>query len=283
VGGRLNKRYYWLKLKDDFFNQKEIKRLRRMAGGDTYTIIYLKMLLLSLKNEGKLFFDNIGDDFVDELSLELDEDVDNTKMTLSYLQSKGLLEIVSDNKYHLSELPEMIGSESPSASRVRRHRKNKKEQKALQSNSDETESNKKVTTEKEIEKEIDIEREEKLTFLDNVLLKESEYNRLIDKYGKTNTDSKIEDLDTYISNKGKNPYKDHNKTIRNWMKKDNIKKKTEKDNEEKRNEMIDRLQDLIGSLELPDDYYKQMGKSINREEVQKEIDSLEQQLRINKG
>ena len=44
-----NKRYYWLKLMDDFFDSKRIKKLRKMAGGDTYTIIYLKMQLLSLK------------------------------------------------------------------------------------------------------------------------------------------------------------------------------------------------------------------------------------------
>lgn len=47
----MGKRYYWLKLPDDFFRQKPIKKLRRIAGGDTYTIIYLKMLLVSLKNE----------------------------------------------------------------------------------------------------------------------------------------------------------------------------------------------------------------------------------------
>ena len=38
------KRYYWLKFREDFFESKRIKRLRRMAGGDTYLIIYLKML-----------------------------------------------------------------------------------------------------------------------------------------------------------------------------------------------------------------------------------------------
>ena len=48
------KQYYWLKLKDDFFRQKEIKKLRKIAGGDTYTIIYLKMLLLAIKEENKL-------------------------------------------------------------------------------------------------------------------------------------------------------------------------------------------------------------------------------------
>lgn len=49
------KKYYWLKLRNDWFGDKRIKKLRSIAGGDTYTIIYLKMQLLSLKNEGKLF------------------------------------------------------------------------------------------------------------------------------------------------------------------------------------------------------------------------------------
>lgn len=118
------KKYFWLKLKDDFFDKKEIKRLRKIAGGDTYTVIYLKMLLLSLKEEGNLFFDGIGDDFADELSLQLDEEIDNVKMTISYLQSKNLLEVVSEQKYHLNEMPSMVGSETESAERMRRKRLN---------------------------------------------------------------------------------------------------------------------------------------------------------------
>ena len=48
-----NKRYYWIKQKEEFFTDKRIKRLRRISGEDTYTIIYLKLLLLSLKDDGK--------------------------------------------------------------------------------------------------------------------------------------------------------------------------------------------------------------------------------------
>ena len=61
------KRYYWLKLKEDFFDQKEIKKLRRIAGGDTYTIIYLKMLLLSIKNGGKIMYEAVEDSLAEEL------------------------------------------------------------------------------------------------------------------------------------------------------------------------------------------------------------------------
>ena len=46
----MGKRYYWLKLPDDFFGDKAIKRLRKIAGGDTYVIIYLKMMQIRLKD-----------------------------------------------------------------------------------------------------------------------------------------------------------------------------------------------------------------------------------------
>ena len=60
------KRYYWLKLPDGFFRQKAIKKLRKIAGGDTYTIIYLKMLLVAMKQDGRLYFEGVEATFYDE-------------------------------------------------------------------------------------------------------------------------------------------------------------------------------------------------------------------------
>ena len=68
------KRYYWLKLPDGFFRQKAIKKLRKIAGGDTYTIIYLKMLLVAMKQDGRLYFEGVEATFYDELALDLDEE-----------------------------------------------------------------------------------------------------------------------------------------------------------------------------------------------------------------
>lgn len=151
------KKYYWLKLKDDWFNSKVIKKLRRIAGGDTYTIIYLKTLLLSLKNEGKLYYEGVEESFAEELALELDEDSDNVNVTLSFLQSYGLLEIVDTDEYMLTEVPASIGSESASAERMRKCRanKNKKllEEKTSQCDSLVTNSDTEIDKEKDIEKE----------------------------------------------------------------------------------------------------------------------------------
>lgn len=156
------KKYFWLKLKDDFFNTKEIKKLRRVAGGDTYTVIYLKLQLLSLKNEGKLFFDGIEDTFVDELALEIDEDVENIRFTLMFLEKCGLMEQITEDEFFLLQAAESIGSETQGAERVRKFRKKESERKALLCNNNVIESNALVTnsnTEIEIEKDIELEIE----------------------------------------------------------------------------------------------------------------------------
>ena len=86
----MKKEYYWLRLKTDFFTNIAMKKLRRIAGGDTYTIIYLKLMLLSLRNNGTLFFENVEPTFYEEMALALDEDAENVRVTLAYLLSCGL-------------------------------------------------------------------------------------------------------------------------------------------------------------------------------------------------
>lgn len=147
-----DKKYYWLKLKDDFFRDKKMKKLRNIAGGDTYTIIYLKMQLLSLKNSGVLIFENVEDTFEEEIALEIDEKVEDVKVCLLYLEKTGLLEC-KDNEYVLPQTIDCIGSETAVAERVRRSRERKKQIEALHCNSSETNCN------TEIEKDIDIEKE----------------------------------------------------------------------------------------------------------------------------
>lgn len=116
------KRYFWLKLREGWFRDKRIKKLRTIAGGDTYTIIYLKMQLLSLKDEGKLYFEGVEDDFASEIALEIEEEPDDVKITINYLMSKGLLEVMNADEYLLTEVPSSIGKETADAERKRRNR-----------------------------------------------------------------------------------------------------------------------------------------------------------------
>ena len=116
------KKYYWLKLKTDFFRSLAMKKLRRIAGGDTYTIIYLKLQLLSLADEGLLHYEGVENSFYEEMASALDEDLDNVKATLIFLESMGLIVKNSEYEYLLTEVPLLIGSETDKAELMRRKR-----------------------------------------------------------------------------------------------------------------------------------------------------------------
>ena len=153
-----NKKYYWLKLKEDFFRNKKIKKLRTIAGGDTYTLIYLKMQLLSLRENGEIYFDGVEDTMIEEIALEIDESIDNVRVTLMYLIKNNMIEEVSGEILSLTEAKECIGKETASAERVRRHRDKKK---MLQCNTFVTNGNTEIEIEKELEKREKREEPEK--------------------------------------------------------------------------------------------------------------------------
>lgn len=162
------KRYYWLKLPSDFFRQKAIKKLRRIAGGDTYTIIYMEMLLLAMQNDNKLYFDGVEDDFAEELALELDEDPENVKVTLLFLQKQGLIEVVEEDEYLLTQCGEMVGSETPDAGRKRRKRALQKQEEGLLEDKSgqcpDTVQKCPTEIEKEREKDIEIDKRERINY-----------------------------------------------------------------------------------------------------------------------
>ena len=147
-----NKRYYWIQLTQDFFKSKEMKLLRKIAGGDTHTIIYLKMMLISLEDGGCIYYDGLADNLAEEIALMIDENVEDIKITLLFLESKGLLTRKNDRDYFLEQVPEMVGSETASARRVRKFREN---QLALQCNDDVTKRNGDIEIEKDIDTEIE--------------------------------------------------------------------------------------------------------------------------------
>lgn len=166
------KRYYWLKLYDDFFGSVRIKKLRKIAGGDTYLIIYLKMQLKAMKTGGVLEYTGLEDSFAEELALDLDEEPENVAVTINYLLRCGLMETSDQKEYFVPYAVLNTGSESASTQRVREHRARK----ALQCNTDETGVKRlgNAEKEKEKEKEIELEKRERVN-----------YQRIADMYNET--------------------------------------------------------------------------------------------------
>ena len=225
------KKYYWLKLKNDFFTSKEMKKLRKIAGGDTYTIIYLKLQLLSLQDAGVLYFDGIEDSLAEELALVLDEEPDNIQATLLFLNKCGLIESRSEHEIMLTAVPEVIGKESASAERMRRLREKQNKAKASLCDANASQSDSHVTkSDTEIDIYIDKEREKKKSAsapapvrhkygeYKNVLLSDEELAKLkaeLPGFWRPY----IENLSAYMKSTGKT-YKDHLATIRNWARRD---------------------------------------------------------------
>ena len=217
-----SKKYYWLKLKTDFFFSKEIKKLRRIAGGDTYTIIYLKMLLMSVKTDGKIYYEGVEDTFAEELALSLDEDADNVLVVLNFLERHKLIERGGEDEYFLPEAALAIGSETQGAERVRRFRE---KQKALPCNADVTavkrlgniEIEKRREEESRVEKTPKSQKHKYGQYL-NVLLTDEEMEKLMTEFP-YDWQERVERLSEYIACHGKK-YKNHLAVIRSWAKKD---------------------------------------------------------------
>lgn len=172
------KRYYWLKLYDDFFSSVRIKKLRKIAGGDTYLAIYLKMQLLAMKNDGILKWSGIEDDFASELALDLDEEPENVKVTMSYLLSCGLAETNDSISYFFPFAVSNVGSEGSSAKRVREYRERLK---ALPCNNDVTQV-KQIGNGEIRDKRQEIEIEKDITVSNDTVCWTKDVQRVLDAW-----------------------------------------------------------------------------------------------------
>ena len=173
-----NKKYFWLKLKETFFEEKQIKYLRSLADGDKIVIAYLKMQLKSLKTEGFIKYDSILPSNIDELAMVLDENTNIIKLMIGALQKVNAVEILDDGSFYMIAMQDLIGKEGESAERVRRFRE-RQEQKLLQCNGDVTNCN------TEIEKDIDKEKEKEIEIEKNIKKekkkKETEFDSVINE------------------------------------------------------------------------------------------------------
>ena len=118
------KRYYWFKMRSDFFDSIEIKRLKKIPGGDTYIVLYINLLSHSVKTNGCLHFNHFEKTIEEELALILDCDTESINFILKFLYKYNLLTIDGDD-YYLLEAVSHIGTESDAAERMRRSRQRK--------------------------------------------------------------------------------------------------------------------------------------------------------------
>lgn len=121
------KRYFWIKLKETFFDDKHIKALKAQPNGYRIVVIYLSMQLKALKTDGMIVYEKLLPSYTDELALMLGECSDSISEAIEMLVKFGLIEVWDDDTVYLTAKREIIeaGNECASAERVRRCREKK--------------------------------------------------------------------------------------------------------------------------------------------------------------
>ena len=151
-----DKKYYWLKLKRDFFKRHDIRIIEEMPNGKEYILFYLKLLLESIDHEGALRFSETVPYNEQMLSVITNTNIDIVRSAMKMFIELKMMDILDDKTIFMAEVDKLIGSESWSAERVRRHRER---QNLLQCNTTVTSCNEEIDIEKD--KEIDKEKESK--------------------------------------------------------------------------------------------------------------------------
>jgi predicted phage replisome organizer len=117
-----NKHYYYIKLKADYFDTDEMIVLESMPDGYKYSNILLKFILRSLRNEGKLMFNNKIPFNSVMLSQVTRHSVGDIEKAVKLFQDLNLIEILENGAIYINDIQNFIGKSSTEADRKRDYR-----------------------------------------------------------------------------------------------------------------------------------------------------------------
>lgn len=210
-------RFYWLKLKRDFFKRHDIQIIESMPNGKDYVLFYLKLLVESIDHEGELRFSETIPYNADMLATITQTNVDIVRTAMKVFAEFGMIEILDDKTIYLTEVQKMIGSaaDNDAANRKRRQREREKEQALLLCDTSVT----KCHENKNKSKSKSIEKENKARFTRPSHEEVSQY--ISDNGYQVNPDAFIDFYDSVGWVIGKNkPMKDWKAAVRNWVRRD---------------------------------------------------------------
>lgn len=233
-----DKRYYWLKLKRDFFKRHDIQIIENMPNGKDYILFYLKLLCESVDHDGNLRFSEQIPYDENMLATITNTNVDIVRSAIKIFAQLHMMEVMDDGTFHMTEVRKMLGSETYWAQK-------KREQRVIEakdvghfptvSNAFPTCPSKSIEKEKDKEKDINniisvsdepeppapVKKtkpvKHKYGEYNNVLLTDDELSKLKAEY--SDYEERIERLSSYVASTGK-AYKSHYATIRMWARKD---------------------------------------------------------------
>jgi predicted phage replisome organizer len=240
------KRFYWIKLKENFFDIETIDWLISQKNGCEYIVLYQKLCLLAANKGGRLAM-QVGEMIVpydvNKIARDTKFDIDTVIVAMELFRKIGLIYEESDGVLKIPYVEEIVGSETPAAIKKRKQREKKK---LLQGDKQGDKIGDNVLQEKENREKIldnrfsDIEAEEEVNgadapdysdpdnqlqiFKGNILLSENQMGELLDLMGLEVFDEYIARLQAFIEARGAN-IKSHYQTLLKWYNEDRSVKK----------------------------------------------------------
>lgn len=128
--------YYYLKIKENFFDTEDMKLLESMDNGYQYSNILMKMYLLSLKNGGKLMYKDKIPYNSKMLSTILNHNIDILDKAINIFKELNLIEVMDTGAIFMIDIQNFIGKSSDEADRIRAFRSRIETEKQLENKSD---------------------------------------------------------------------------------------------------------------------------------------------------
>lgn len=257
-----NKKYYYLRLKDNFFDSDELKILESMKDGYLYSNILLKLYLRSLKNDGKLVVNDRIPYNAEMLASVTGHQVGTIKQALSMFKELGLIEILENGAIYMLDIQNFIGKGSTEADRQRlydRRISEERKQKKLTQSRNLEEILEKSTPEIEIELEKDIEIEKEIhSSAKSTTTKRKRFEKPsisdIKQYcmERNNNVNAEQFYDYYESNGwkvGKNSMKDWKAAVRTWERSEYRKPNSKKNSKEDAINVVNNLMNKLGGVD----------------------------------
>ena len=231
-----NRKYYYLKLKENYFDDDSIVLLESMQDGVLYSNILLKLYLKSLKHGGRLQLDENIPYTAQMIATITRQQIGTVERALQIFLKLGLVEVLDSGTFYMSNIELLIGQSSTEAERKRAARLQNKALSAPRTNDGHLSDIRPPEIEIELEKEIEIEKEREgetghpapaaYGRYNNVFLSDTELSELKaelpDKW-----EYYIDRLSTHIASKG-TKYRSHAATIYKWAQEDEARKPPKK-------------------------------------------------------
>lgn len=256
-----NKKYYYLRLKDNFFDSDELKILESMKDGYLYSNILLKLYLRSLKNDGKLVVNDRIPYNAEMLASVTGHQVGTIKQALSMFKELGLIEILENGAIYMLDIQNFIGKGSTEADRRRVYDRKIAQEKELlkvESVRNLQEISEKSTPEIEIELEKDIEIEKEIDSSASTTTKRKRFEKptlseikayCIERGNKVDAQHFFDYYESNGWRVGKNSMKNWQAAVRTWERSEYRKPNSKKNSKEDAINVVNNLMNKLGGVD----------------------------------